>query len=218
MSTIFRTFLALILSVTAAHTTAAPQEMAPAGFVQARQQFIAGSTGDAKARDAAVEAFQSMAASNPGHPVLTAYEGAAITIQGRDAMMPWNKMSLTEKGANAIEKSLAQLTPAHDEILFGGVPESIEVRLIAASTLLVLPDFMNRGPMGKRALKAAMASPLLAHCPSPVRARFLLLAAKMASKEKRSADEKALLTQVASIAPQTDFARQAESRLKELAQ
>jgi hypothetical protein len=218
MNHLSRSILALILPFAAATASAAPQEVAPAGYAQASQQYMAGHGGDAKARDAAIEAFHAMAAAMPGHPVLKAYEGSGIAMQARDAMMPWNKMTLAEKGANALEKAVAQLTPAHDEFLFGGVPESIEVRMIAASTLLALPDIMSRGPMGKRILEAAIASPVFAQSPAPVRVRLLQTAANLAGKEKRKADEKDLLVQVLAIAPQTVHAKQAETRIKELAQ
>ncbi len=171
-----RTILTLILATAATYASAAPQEVAPAGYSQAIQQFIAGTKGDSKALDVSVEAFRAMGAAMPGHPLLKAYEGAGIAVQARDAMMPWNKMTLAEKGANAIEKALNQLTPAHDEALFGGVPESMEIRMVAAETLLQLPDFMHRAPIGKRAIDAAIASPLFQHCPPPVRERMLALA------------------------------------------
>ncbi len=181
------TVLTLILATAAAYASAAPQEVAPANYAKALQQFQAGAKGDGTARDAAVEAFRSIAASLPGHPVLMAYEGAAMTVQGRDAMMPWTKMALVEKGANAIEKALVQLTPAHDEVLFNGVPESMETRMVAAETLLQLPDFFHRAPIGKRAIDAAIASPLFEHCPPPLRQRMLVLAKQAEARVKGQA-------------------------------
>ncbi len=182
MHLISRSILTLVLSAAAAYANAAMQEVAPANYAQARQQFVAGANGDSKARDAAIESFHAMAASLPGHPLLLAYEGAATAMQARDAMMPWNKLELAEKGANAVEKALAQLTPAHDASTFGGVPESIETRLVAARTLLALPDMMHRAPMGKRAIDAAIASPLFAHCPPQIQEQMLALAKQAEGK------------------------------------
>jgi hypothetical protein len=187
MKRISTTILTLILASAAAYASAAPQEVAPTGFAQARQQFIAGSNGDGNARDAAIESFRSMAVSLPGHPILMAYEGAAITLQARDAMMPWNKLTLAEKGANAIEKALAQLTPAHEEAMFNGVPEGIETRMLAAETLLQLPDMMRRAPAAKRAIDAAIASPMFEHCPPQIRQRMLALAKQAEARVKGSA-------------------------------
>jgi len=213
-----QTILAMLLAGASLLAAAAPQEVAPAGFVQARQQFQAGAAGDSGARDAAAAAFQALAASHPGHPLLAAYDGAATALKGRDALLPWNKMKFAESGADAIEKALARLTPAHDETLFGGAPQSVETRLVAATALLALPDFMNRRASGLRALNAALTSPVFAQSPDPVRTRLLDLAAKQAAADKRSEDEAGYLRRLVEAAPQAPGAAKAAARLKELGQ
>ncbi|MES2130404.1 MAG: hypothetical protein V4463_24295 [Pseudomonadota bacterium] len=213
-----KTILTLVLAATLASAHAAPQESAPAGYAQARAQFFAGLGGDSGARNAAIEAFQTLAAGNPGHPLLSAYAGAAIALKARDAWMPWKKMEYAEKGANTIEKALAQLTVAHDEQLFNGSPESVETRLVAANTLLALPDFMNRRAGGKHAIEAAMASPAFAGAGPVIRAGVLSAAAKVAAGEHRSADEITFLKQAVALAPQSQYGAMAASRLKELGQ
>jgi hypothetical protein len=218
MTRISRLLFCLICAGANALATAAPQEVAPAGFGAANAQFQAALGGDGKARDAAIDAFHALAASSPGHPLLTAYEGAAVALRGRDALMPWDKMKYAEKGADVIEKALAQLTAAHDDALFGGTPESIATRLVAANTLLALPDFMNRRAAGKRALDAALASPVLALATPEVRTDLLLSAAKVAGADQRGPAEIALLKQVVQLAPQSPQAHKANARLKELGQ
>jgi hypothetical protein len=214
------TILPLIASCAAAlacaFANAAPQEAAPSGFLEARRQFMAAVAGDGKARDAAIASFQQLAAAHPGHPLLAAYAGSATSLAGRDAMMPWNKMKYSEDGADTIEKALAQLTPAHDEMLFQGTPESVETRMVAASTLLALPDFMNRRASGKRALDAALKSPVFAQASVPVRARLYALAAKTAAADKRGNDEAGYLKQLVQLAPQAPEGLRAAARLKEL--
>lgn len=211
-----KTIIALLLGGASLLAFAAPQDAAPPGFVQARQQFQAGAAGDSGARDAAAAAFQALAASHPGQPLLAAYEGAATALKGRDALLPWNKVKFAENGADAIEKALAQLTPAHDGMLFGGTPVSVETRLVAANTLLALPDFMNRRASGLRALDAALKSPVFAQSPVPVRTRLLALAAKQAAINKRSEDEADYLRRLVDAAPQAPGAAEATARLKEL--
>lgn len=214
------TILSLIFGSAAAFAcilaTAAPQEVAPQGFIEARQQFLAGVAGDGKARDAAIESFQRLAAAHPGHPLLAAYAGSATSLAGRDAMMPWNKIKYSEDGADTIEKALAQLTQAHDEALFQGSPESVETRMVAATTLLALPDFMNRRAAGKRALDGALKSPVFEQAPAPVRARLFALAAKTAAADKRAPDEASYLKQLVQLAPQAPEGQRAAARLKEL--
>jgi len=210
-----QTALALFISLLCASAGAAPQEIAPASFNQARQQFMAAANGKSSAADSAIEAFHTMAASLPGHPLPMAYEGAAYALKGRDASMPWDKMKYTEKGADMLEKALALLTPANDEALFNGTPESLEVRLVAANTLMALPDFMNRRSQGKRALEAALASPALAQASDQFRANLYAAAARLASKEQRSKDEISWLQKVAAL-PGTSQQARAAARLKEL--
>lgn len=178
-----QTLIAILLGSACLFASAAPQEAAPPGFAQARQQFIAGAAGDGAARDAAIVSFKALAAGHPGHPLLSAYQGAATALKGRDAFLPWDKMKHAENGADTIDKALAQLTPAHDEALFGGTPESVETRLVAATSLLALPDFMNRRASGLRALDAALKSPAFALAPQPVRTLLLALAAKHGSAQ-----------------------------------
>jgi hypothetical protein len=130
--------------------------------------------------------------------------------------MPWNKMKFAEDGADTVEKALSQLTPTHDEALFDGAPESVETRVVAATALLAQPDFMNRRASGKRALDAALKSPVFELAPPTVRARALALAAKQAAAEQRRSDEAAYLHQLVAVAPKAPEATRAASRLKEL--
>ncbi|MES2260102.1 MAG: hypothetical protein V4724_16390 [Pseudomonadota bacterium] len=211
-----QTILALLLGSACLLANAAPREVAPAGFVQARQQFYAALTGDQGARDDAIAAFQALSARHPGHPLLAVYEGAGTALKGRDALMPWNKMKYAENGADAVEKALAQLTPAHDEALFNGTPESIETRLVAVTTLLSLPDFMNRRASGRRALNAALASNVFPNAAPAVRAHLFAAAARVAAAEKRSKEEADYLRKVVALAPQAQEGVYAASRLKEL--
>jgi hypothetical protein len=213
-----RLLLANLLATACICAPAAPHEAAPAGFAQARQQFLAGLAGDGPARDASLEAFHKLAAAHPGHPLLAVFEGAAMTLRGRDALMPWNKIKYTEKGANQIEKALQQLGPEHDEVLFDGSPESVVTRLVAASALLALPDFMNRGAGGRRALQAALASPAFERAAPWVRAGLYAAAARGAAADKRRDEETAYLRKAAAADPSSRDGARAVARLKEIGQ
>lgn len=207
--------LAIALACGSALAASAPDNGA---FSAARQQFVAGAGGNASARDAAIDSFEKLAAGQPGNPVYLAYHGAGFTLRGRDALMPWDKMKYTEKGADMIEKALSLLAPEHDTVLLDGTPASIETRLVAANTLLALPGFMNRRSGGKRALQAALDSQALAQAPASVRANLFSVAARVAAEEKRSADEVDYLRQVVATQATTPHVAKAAARLKELGQ
>jgi hypothetical protein len=151
----------LLLAATFAAAAAEPSSLQSAAFAQARDKFLAATRGDTAARDEAIDAFAKLAENQPDHPVYLAYHGAALTLKARDAGKPWEKMQFAEQGADRIEKALARLGPQHDTAVAGGSPESIETRAVAANSLLALPALMHRGGPGKRALQAALASPLL---------------------------------------------------------
>lgn len=208
--------LSFALACAAGSALATPAAHSGPAFAAARQQFLAGSAGDASARDASIEAFEKLSGSQPGNPVFLAYQGAGLALRGRDAMMPWDKMKYAEKGADMVEKAVSLLSPEHDSLLLNGTPVSIETRLVAANTLLALPGFMNRRPGGKRALQAALESPALAQAPAPVRANLFAVAARVAAEENRAGDEIGYLRQVVATQAGTPPVAKAAARLKEL--
>lgn len=209
--------LALAIALACGSTLAAPA-IDGAAFTAARQQFAAGSAGDASARDAAIEAFEKLSAGQPANPVFLAYQGAGIAMRARDATLPWDKMKYAEKGANMVQKAVTLLAPEHDSLMVDGTPASIVTRMVAANTLLALPDFMHRRPDGKRALQAALDSPMLAQASAPMRASVFTTAARIAAEEKRSADEIGFLRQVLATQANSPQVAKAVARLKELGQ
>lgn len=196
----------LVLSVLAAATQAraAPE---PA-FQSAFQQFSQASAGDGAAIDKAAEEFASLLQTEPTSPVLMAYAGASEAMKARNTALPWKKMSHAEDGLALIDKALALLTPAHDAVLQHNTPGSLDVRFVAANTFLAMPGFMNRGARGAKLLGEVLASPLFASAPLPFQGAVWMLAASMATKDKRPDDAQRYLNEVISRnAPQADKAR-----------
>jgi hypothetical protein len=181
-----------------------------AAFMGAWQQFDRALGGDSGATDAAAERFNALAQADASDLVAQAYAGAALTLKGRDALLPWRKMSHTEDGLARIDKALAQLTPAHDQPLHRGTPASLEVRFTAASTFLALPGFFNRGPRGEQLLADVVNSPLLAASPVPFQGAVLMLAGQHAAKAGKPAEaRKHFEAVVVRNAPQAEAARAA---------
>lgn len=206
-----RASLALILALAAGFAQAAPE----AAFDAAFQQFNRASAGDNAAIEGAAQAFETLLKTEPGNPVLLAYAGSAMALKAGTTMLPWKKMGYAEDGLAQLDKALALLTPAHDAPIQRGTPGSLEVKLVAASTFLAVPGFMNRGPRGAKLLNDVLASPLLATSPLPFKGTVWLRAADLAAKEQRTDDARRLLTLVIDQgAPQ---AAAAQARLKGLA-
>jgi len=219
-----RTLMALPLTLAVALLGAGTLALAPlpaiaqtpdAAFEAAFAQFQRTTTGDTSAIDPAATQFGELLAAKPADPVLRAYSGAATALRATTTMMPWKKMSYAEDGLAQIDKALAQLTQAHDAPAHHGTPASLEVRLVAATTFLGLPEMFNRQARGARLLDELLGHPLLAASPLGFRGAVWLRAGLQAAKDKRTDDARRWLQQVVSSgAPQ---AAQALAQLNGLA-
>lgn len=84
----------------------------------------------------------------PDHPLTQVLTGSASTMVGRDAMMPWNKLSYTEQGLDLMRKAVRRLTDEHKNETFRGEAVDLAVKKYAAFTYLSVPSFFNTHPQG----------------------------------------------------------------------
>jgi len=204
-----------VIAIAAALTSVSAQAASDAAFQGAAQPFAAASAGDSAAIDQAADAFETLLRAEPANPVLMAYAGAATAMRAGTTLLPWKKMGYAEDGLAQIDKALALLAPAHDAPMQRGTPGTLDVKFVAASTFLAVPDFMNRGARGQKLLNEVLASPLFAAAPLPFRGQVWLRAATLAAKDQRPDDARRWLTEIVTHgAPQTEAAK---ARLKELA-
>ncbi|MDP1648684.1 MAG: hypothetical protein Q8M01_10865 [Rubrivivax sp.] len=196
-----------------AHAAPAFAVDAPA-YAAAMAEFGRARTGDEAAIDAAATRLAALSAAEPGDPALRAYAGSATTLRARTTMLPWKKMGHAEDGLALLDKALAQLTPAHDAPLHGGVPASLETRYIAATTFLALPAMFNRRVRGQKLLDDVLKSPLLEGAPLPFKGAVWLSAGHQALGADDHAAAREWFGKVsASGAPQ---AAEAQAKLKDL--
>lgn len=207
----------LIASLLALSAAAPARADLAADFASAEAVFAKAAAKDSSVTDDAVRRFEQLsAADSPMSPLFMAYLGAAQSMQGRDAWMPWNKMRATERGLDTLEKALRRLEPRHDRELARGAPVSIEVRLVAATTFIAVPAMFNRYDQGKQALRDAFASPAYAAAPAEIKARLHQQAALAAGRDKNPSEEAAHLKQALEAAPAGAIAEAARRRLQEL--
>ncbi len=159
-------------------------------------QFMAATKGKTEATDLSIEQFQALLKTEPGHPLLMSYLGAATTLKARDAWAPWKKVSYAEDGLAQIDKALGLLAPEHEQLLYQGTPVSLQTRFVAANTFLGLPDMFNRGPRGRQLLDEIQASPLFGKAPGGFQGAVLMRAARQAEQSKQAERAKALFQQV----------------------
>jgi len=197
----------------AAPAAASAAESDPA-FQSAMAVFNRATQGDDKAIEPSVQAWRRLSAADPTNPVPRAYLGASTTLLATTTLLPWKKMSHAEDGLALLDKALAQLTPAHDVAVGGGVPASLLVRFTAASTFNSLPSMFNRGERGARLLIEVLQSPAFDKTPLPFKASVWMRAAHDAQGAKRNDEARQWLNKVAtSGAPQ---APAAQAQLKSL--
>jgi hypothetical protein len=191
-------------------------------FVAAVARFGAAAGGDAGATDDAVARLARLAEAEPAdappRPLVLAYLGAAQTLQGRDAWMPWTKLRATERGLSTLDKALRRLEPGHEAARFRDAPVALETRLVAATTFIALPGMFHRLDEGKAVLRTAFASPAFAGAPAGLRAGLHRQAAIAAARDKKDGEEAAQWRLAIAAAPAGEIAAAAQKRLQELGQ
>ncbi|BDY04325.1 hypothetical protein [Ferrimonas sp. YFM] len=85
-------------------------------------------------------------------PLTLVYLGGTHTLMGRDAWMPWNKLSHVETGVSFIHQGLAllkeQAVPLDEQPRVLGLPDSQLAQANAAVTFTQLPEFFGQFDAG----------------------------------------------------------------------
>jgi hypothetical protein len=221
---VLRLALFVALTGSAVGRAAPPEAPSPgaagdAPFVRALEAFDRARSGDTNATEPAIAAFEALVRIEPQQPVYAAYLGSALTLKGRDAWMPWNKMRYVDQGTDRIDAALAALKPEHERRLLRGVPVSLETRFVAATTFIKIPDaIFHRRADGKKLLAGILRDPELVAAPLDFRAGVHFAAAEVARQEERSRDEADQLKQALALVGAGTAADRARARLKEIGQ
>jgi cytochrome c-type biogenesis protein CcmH/NrfG len=93
-----------------------------------------GGEGDEKAVVKAVEFLDRLLQLNNRNTVAMAFYGSAVTMQSRDAFLPWNKMKYVNEGIGKLDKAVMLDST------------NLRVRMVRGVNSVNLPDFLNRRP------------------------------------------------------------------------
>ena len=187
-----------------------------AAFETAYQLFETNLAGDKDSNPSVIKQFTTLVQNHPEQPLFLAYLGSAYTLKARDAFAPWTRLSNVDRGLDMVDKALIMLEPEHDEMKLRGSVVSMETRLVAISTFLKVPGFLNRLQPAKDLLTETLADPVFNQAPAIVRGRIYLNAADAAKRDKDVDKERHLLTKAAEILPDSRFKTEAQSRLQAL--
>ncbi|VAW52288.1 hypothetical protein MNBD_GAMMA06-1252 [hydrothermal vent metagenome] len=208
--TILQSVLLLALQIT---TTFAIAEQ---NFIDAQEIFEQSLAGNESKTTAAIDSFQTLVNNNPEQPLFLVYLGSAYTLKARDSWMPWTRLSNVDTGLEKIDKAIQMLTPEHGEQKIRGSIISIETRLVAISTFLQVPGFLNRFQDAKDLMHETVNSPAYPLSPPIVKGRLQLWAAEIAIQDDDSNTARVHLEQAIKLLPDGRFSNQAHERLSEI--
>jgi tetratricopeptide (TPR) repeat protein len=97
-----------------------------------------GGEGDEKAVDKAVDFLDRLLQLHNRNTVAMAFYGSAVTMQGRDSFLPWNKMKYVNEGIGKLDKAVMLDST------------NLRVRMVRGINSVNLPDFLNRRPFALR--------------------------------------------------------------------
>ncbi|NOY83635.1 MAG: hypothetical protein GXO96_02210 [Nitrospirae bacterium] len=182
-------------------------------FIDAQAIFEKSLAGDQNATQFAIEQFDHLAKNYPDQPLYSAYLGSAYTLKARDAWMPWTRLKYVEKGLELIDTALLNLRPKHDKMRLRDSIVSMETRLVALSTFLQVPSFLNRLQTAKDLLTETFDSSAFAQANPEVKGRIYLRAAELADKEGKTQIKGDYLQKALNELPEGRFRDKAEKDL-----
>ncbi len=185
-------------------------------FTDAQSVFEDSLSGNQDATKAAIKKFEALVQKDPAQPLYLAYLGSTYTLKARDAWMPWTRLSNVEKGLGLIDKALFMLKPVHDTTGLRGSIISTETRLVAISTFLQVPDFLNRLQAAKDVLNETLSTAVFEASAPIVKGRLYMWAAEIAKREEEIAKERDFMEKALAVLPKGPFREQATQQLKGL--
>ena len=168
--------------------------------------------GDKRALRKAQRSFRAADQKQPNHPLVTAYQGALLALQGRDSSRAVEKNRFVDQALVKLDEALAQLPNYQNDVVV-----ELETQLVVAQTLINLPPFFNRLSQGRKVIEALVGDKFFSVMPENFRIAAYTTAARYAEAQGRSKDRERFLLLLVGTAPDSPEARQAKALLKQVA-
>lgn len=149
-------FTSVLLTLALAAPFGFAQSYDSAGFQQARASYDQVSDGSGSAKQL-TEQWQRLYQQDESDPLLLVFLGSSRTMVGRDALMPWNKLSHTEQGLEEMAVAQRLLREEHKQIQFEGMPLDLNVKVYAGITFTQVPESFGRLEQGYYLLSDVLA-------------------------------------------------------------
>jgi hypothetical protein len=169
-------------------------------------QFNRAAEGDSGLVETVYSELSELIENQGATPLTLVYQGSTETLQGRDAFMPWNKMTFTERGLATIQKGLDlmanQPIPVHEQQRLQGLPEYHLAIAMAAVTFTALPDMFNHFERGYDLYLTLLDDPSFNQQPFPATAWIYRYAIEAALRADDIAQAKAWLAEMERLGSQ----------------
>ncbi len=167
--------------------------------------------GDKRALRQAWNHFRSAAHKVPGHPLVSAYQGALLALKGREASRKVERERYTEQALARLDAAMSALPRYRNDVVV-----VMETRLLVARTLARIPPLFSRLTQARRILDAMMEDELFDAMPEAFRARVYMSAAEFARRQGDDSGQGRYLARLVELMPATAEAREARSMLRRL--
>ncbi len=156
--------LLLLSAVWSVQTNAA--DYSSAEFLSAYQNYMDVTNEQGSAKKLAKQ-WQEIFNEDDKDPLALVILGSSHTMMGRDALMPWSKMSNTEQGLDEMAMALRLLTDSHKSEVFQRMSVDLQVKTKAAITFSQVPSFFGRMEDGYYLFQDVLADPAFLAMPAP---------------------------------------------------
>lgn len=116
-------------------------------FQQARATYDQVLEGNGSAKKL-TEQWQRLYQQDESDPLALVFLGSSRTMVGRDAWMPWYKLSHTEQGLEEMALAQRLLRDEHKQVEFEGMPLDLTVKVYAGINFTQVPEFFGRLEQG----------------------------------------------------------------------
>lgn len=142
--------------------------------------------------------------TKPDHVAALVYYGSLLTLKGRDALLPWNKLKYVERGCDKMDKAV-QIDP-----------QNINTRIVRAMNNINLPDFFNRLPYCLEDFDFIKASPEFSHLNPATQQRIYYYSGQALEKDGQVAKAIDCYKKAIGVSEDKTVATEAALALKEL--
>ena len=149
----------------------------------------------------AEELFKSILQKKGDHAEALVYYGSLLTIKGRDAFLPWKKLSYVEVGCDEMDKAV-QLAP-----------QNISLRITRAMNNINLPDFFNRQTYYLEDFEFIRNHPAFVSFPTGLQQKILFNSAKAFEKNEQLQKSLEMYQKVNALNENSEYGKLASQKL-----